>query len=642
MFVCKRLTEWKIVVVDSGVGMSLQVKSRQKVIAYPALIFCLAGMFVFLAGCFDPSVMGRFRATPRTNIILGNLGVVDEDPEQFSGARDPEPKDLMPDETEYVIRSGDVVMISILDLFQSGQSWADRLLVSETGRITIPEIGTLQATGRTEQELTEDIEGILDPLIIKNPTVTVVVLLPTGKTFSIDGAIRTPSRYPLSQPNFRILEALAQAGGLAQMGVDFAYVMRTVEGEDKEASEPGSLDSSGFYRDEQTSGKLPPAPMAPSKKGPIESPAGQPERLPVPEVVPEEIPTPPMEEEIAPPAVERQETPSAAEEDVEAAEEDAELLESLLKPQLPDQPKESEKQAPATELTPEEERKSLLESIKPMSLMTFSVEMSGYEPVSYEANAETNNTFRMAVEEQLPADIAAESHSQQVDAEESGQIKPLKVVREGGRFRLVPSGDGLETAPIPPEAIERPRDVTSQKQPVQPPEPGKPMRKGSLAQVGQAGQYQEVIRIDLKALQNGDKTQNIIVRPGDYIRVQYNQIGMFTLAGQVARPGPYALQDRMTLKEAIYAAGGLSPLASPERCDITRRTGRDKEVTVRVDLRKLLEGTQPDYFVKAHDLINIGSHPVSRFVAVVRNSFRSTYGFGFVYDRNLADKDFGR
>ena len=245
----------------------------------------------------------------------------------------------------------------------------------------------------------------------------------------------------------------------------------------------------------------------------------------------------------------------------------------------------------------------------------------------------------MAVEEQLPTDIAAESYSQQVDAEESGQTKPLKVIRKGGRFHLVPAEDGLETASIPPEAIERPREVTSQKRPS---EPSKPMRKGSLAQVGQAGQYQEVIRIDLKALQNGDKTQNIIVRPGDYIRVQYNQMGIFTLAGQVGQPGPFSLQDRMTLKEAIYAAGGLSQLASPERCDITRRTGRDKEVTVRVNLRKLLEGTQPDYFVKAHDLINIGSHPVSRFVAVVRNSFRSTYGFGFVYDRNLADKDFGR
>jgi len=30
---------------------------------------------------------------------------------------------------------------------------------------------------------------------------------------------------------------------------------------------------------------------------------------------------------------------------------------------------------------------------------------------------------------------------------------------------------------------------------------------------------------------------------------------------------------------------------------------------------------------------------VAPFLYVVRNSFRFTYGFGFVYDRNFADQD---
>jgi hypothetical protein len=30
---------------------------------------------------------------------------------------------------------------------------------------------------------------------------------------------------------------------------------------------------------------------------------------------------------------------------------------------------------------------------------------------------------------------------------------------------------------------------------------------------------------------------------------------------------------------------------------------------------------------------------VAPFLFVIRNSFRFTYGFGFVYDRNFADKD---
>jgi hypothetical protein len=61
-----------------------------------------------------------------------------------------------------------------------------------------------------------------------------------------------------------------------------------------------------------------------------------------------------------------------------------------------------------------------------------------------------------------------------------------------------------------------------------------------------------------------------------------------------------------------------------------------------VNLQSLFEGTAPDVFLKPDDIINVGSNPVSRWVAVIRQSFRATYGFGFVYDRNFADKDFGR
>ena len=45
--------------------------------------------------------------------------------------------------------------------------------------------------------------------------------------------------------------------------------------------------------------------------------------------------------------------------------------------------------------------------------------------------------------------------------------------------------------------------------------------------------------------------------------------------------------------------------------------------------------------LKPNDLINVGTHPTSRWRAILRNAFRATYGFGFVYDRNFADRDFG-
>ncbi len=39
------------------------------------------------------------------------------------------------------------------------------------------------------------------------------------------------------------------------------------------------------------------------------------------------------------------------------------------------------------------------------------------------------------------------------------------------------------------------------------------------------------------------------------------------------------------------------------------------------------------------DILNVGTHVAAPFLFVIRNSFRFTYGFGFVYDRNFADRD---
>ncbi|KPK37076.1 MAG: hypothetical protein AMJ65_15465, partial [Phycisphaerae bacterium SG8_4] len=80
--------------------------------------------------------------------------------------------------------------------------------------------------------------------------------------------------------------------------------------------------------------------------------------------------------------------------------------------------------------------------------------------------------------------------------------------------------------------------------------------------------------------------------------------------------------------------------AWPKRCEIVRRIGRAEEEIVMVDLDKIASGEQPDFFIKPNDLVNVGTHATARWRAVLRNAFRATYGFGFVYDRNFANKDF--
>ena len=50
-------------------------------------------------------------------------------------------------------------------------------------------------------------------------------------------------------------------------------------------------------------------------------------------------------------------------------------------------------------------------------------------------------------------------------------------------------------------------------------------------------------------------------------------------------------------------------------------------------------GTQPDVVLKPNDTLNVGTNAIAPFMATIRNAFRLTYGFGFVYDRNFADID---
>jgi len=148
-----------------------------------------------------------------------------------------------------------------------------------------------------------------------------------------------------------------------------------------------------------------------------------------------------------------------------------------------------------------------------------------------------------------------------------------------------------------------------------------------------------VIRISGPALRNGDPRQNIVVRGGDVIRVMAGQVGEYYMMGQVGRPGAYSLTGRqLTLKTAVASAGNLGGLAWPSRCTIYRRYGEREEMH-QVNLQSIFSGREPDILLKPNDLVLVGTHPVAPFLALARNAFRLTYGFGFVYDRNFADKE---
>lgn len=159
----------------------------------------------------------------------------------------------------------------------------------------------------------------------------------------------------------------------------------------------------------------------------------------------------------------------------------------------------------------------------------------------------------------------------------------------------------------------------------------------------QAMILERVIKIDYQRLSKGDSAYNIVIRPNDRIYVDAPPVGVAYIDGEILRPGVYQLPQtgRLTLSRMVAAAGGFGPIAIPERVDLTRVVGNDREATIRLNLAAIRNRTEPDIYIKPDDHVIIGTSWVATPLAIIRNGFRATYGFGFLLDRNFGNDVFG-
>jgi len=142
-----------------------------------------------------------------------------------SGQADPPAEASAPHNNTFVIGNDDKLNINV---------WKDPELtktvqVRPDGKISMPLIGELQATGRTplqlEQEITEKLKTYM-----AQPDVTVIVEQINSEKFNVLGKVAKPGSYPLTTTT-TVLDAIAEAGGF----LDFAkqkdvYVLRPQPG----------------------------------------------------------------------------------------------------------------------------------------------------------------------------------------------------------------------------------------------------------------------------------------------------------------------------------------------------------------------------------------------------------------------------
>lgn len=589
-----------------------------------------AALVAGLTGCesdsyMDPSITGRWEVTPTTVPIIERLVAIEGPAGQASVETTPVgPEDLIPVVAEYRVAPGDGMEIKVLDLYEPGREESFSREVDPRGFVDLPRVGRLLVDGMTEDEVKTVIARALAErgIIVKDPVVSVSVPRPRKLTYNILGGVGNPGLYSISKPDFRLLEALSNAGRFSE-GVQSIHIIRSVPLSDKmmRGSEPrptqapASGAGTGYS---PTPANPAPAPAQPdnlldlidelSKPGAQEKPSGPAGTPPAPAA-------PKKEPGINPGVMGSRGQPTAS----------AGGYEPPI--DLPgDEPKTKAKPAPAAQVVPPDAK------TKP--------------------TAEPKTESKPDASKPDPAGGPAPK----VPATSSSEPQKFWVFRDGKWIQVtrVKRGGALpdtQTAAAPqPAGTPAPAGVPVAipgETPVPEITPDKPVATDLLKPQVVPGAdklvTQRVIEVPLAPLMAGSAQFNVVIRPGDIIRVPVAADGVIYMQGEVNRPGVFNIpaNGKLTLKRAMVAAGGPSNLAIPERVDLTRMIGTDRQATIRLNYRAIEEGTMPDIVLKPDDVINVGTNFWAFPLAVVRQGFRASYGFGFILDRNFDEKLFG-
>lgn len=102
--------------------------------------------------------------------------------------------------------------------------------VDASGRIAMPLAGTIDARGRTAQELATAVATALRGRYVRNPEVTVNIKSSVSQVVTIDGQVIEPGLYPVTN-QMTLLRAIASAKGLSEFArQEDVVILRTVDG----------------------------------------------------------------------------------------------------------------------------------------------------------------------------------------------------------------------------------------------------------------------------------------------------------------------------------------------------------------------------------------------------------------------------
>ena len=184
-----------------------------------------------------PATAGTKLGAPPARTTQGDADAALDRLRQLAGKRK---KRSAPE--SYRIGPGDLIELSVL-----GEKELNRKLrISQSGRVSIPLIGTVNAAGRTEEQLASDIAAKLSREHLQDAQVDVFVAEYKSQQIAVTGAVGKPGLYSMTRERYTILDMLSEAGGLTKdAGAYIEFVPADAGGASTvfQQAETGALDT---------------------------------------------------------------------------------------------------------------------------------------------------------------------------------------------------------------------------------------------------------------------------------------------------------------------------------------------------------------------------------------------------------------
>lgn len=476
-----------------------------------------------LTGCqfdsfMDPSVTGRFEDTAIRIPILDRIAAIETDQDDTVQATEIQPSDLIAEPVIYKVGPSDTLTIDIFEFISPGTPYVIQRRVDERGYITVPQLGSVYVAELTEAEIRNKLVDLLDPEFVRDPVVSVVSETQRQATYNVIAGLGSSNTFFIPEPNFRLLDAIATAGGIPDT-VRKIRIVRQVPLKREVEMGHGSPERDGNQTDEH------------------------------PAI---DIPTPP---------------PSGKGDNI------LDLIDDAI-----DGDKNKDKPG-----------------------------VLGMDRGAG-AKQQTVRANHQPADQPPAIDVPAPS----------GEMAEGDWAYLGGHWVQIAKSAQSRALAVKQETQDE---------------------KQEFDQLV----TQRVIEVPVEPLMDGLASYNLVIRPNDIIMIPSPRTGLVHFDGQIARGGTLAIptNGRLTLKRGIAAAGGLGPLAVPEHVEIHRILNDNLEAIAMLNLRAIMDGAEPDVYLKPDDLIVVGTSWWAAPLAVLRNGFRTSYGFGFLLDRNFGNDVFG-